>query len=67
MFLTRHQLLHTSVPRVPMSISHCWINTELERQKLQFGDFGFKDEDVPFPRPPTKLSSITEMVGRKNC
>jgi len=49
MFLTRHRLLHTSVPRVPMSISHCWINTELERAKLEHGDHGYKDPATPVP------------------
>jgi hypothetical protein len=43
MFLTRHRLLHTSVPRVPMSISHCWINTELEREKFIQNDLGCED------------------------
>ena len=51
MFLTRHQLVHSSVPRVPMSISHCWINTELEREKLLHNDLGFKETgEVPYPR-----------------
>jgi hypothetical protein len=48
MFLTSHKLLHASerVPRVPMSISHCWINTVLERQKLQLNDLGVQDIEV---------------------
>ena len=49
-FLTRHRLLHTSVP---MSISHCWINTELEREKLIRNDLGYKETDEVFlPRHP---------------
>ena len=45
MFLTRHRLLHSSeiVPRVPMSISHCWINTAMEKEKLKLGDKGYMD------------------------
>jgi hypothetical protein len=41
MFLTRHRLLHPSVPHLPLSISHCWINADLERAKLRLGDLGF--------------------------
>ena len=45
MFLTRHKLLHESerVPRLPLSISHCWINTTLEYQKLLHGDIGYSE------------------------
>lgn len=45
MFLTRHRLLHESesVPRIPLSISHCWINTYLERKKLVLNDFGYNE------------------------
>src|SRR5437667_12861001 len=51
MFLTRHRLLHTSFPRVPMSISHCWINAELEREKFLQNDFGYNETgDVSPPR-----------------
>ena len=48
MFLTRHKLLHSSerIPRVPMSISHCWINTVLEREKLRLHDLGVPDTEV---------------------
>lgn len=54
MFLTRHKLLHQSdrVPRVPMSISQCWINTVLERQKLRLNDLG----DVEIEVFPTKTN-----------
>ena len=48
-FLTQHRLLHASVPRVPMSISHCWINTELEREKLLRNDLGYKETGHVFP------------------
>jgi hypothetical protein len=52
-FLTRHRLFHTSVPRVPMSISHCWINTELEREKLLRDDWKHKEiGDVVRPEEP---------------
>jgi len=46
MFLTRHRLLHESerVPRLPLSISHCWINTAMEHQKLNHGDSGYTTE-----------------------
>jgi len=45
MFLTRHRLLHVSerIPKIPMSISHCWINTTLEKEKLRHGDTGYKE------------------------
>ena len=32
-----------------MSISHCWINTELERAKLIHGARGYTDPVVPVP------------------
>jgi hypothetical protein len=41
LFLTRHRLLHTYVPRVPISVAYCWINVEFERQKLTQKDFGY--------------------------
>jgi hypothetical protein len=45
MFLTRHRSLHESdsVPRIPLSISHCWINAFLERKKLDLHDFGYNE------------------------
>jgi hypothetical protein len=48
MFLTRHKLLYASehIPRVPLSISGCWINTVLEHQKLRLNDLGVKDVEV---------------------
>jgi hypothetical protein len=51
MFLTRHRLLHASVPRLPLSISHCWINTALEEKKLELKDFGYNEspEVASFP------------------
>ena len=52
MFLTRHRLLHPNVPRIPLSISHCWINTELEREKLLQKDFGFQETNEVNPSPP---------------
>jgi hypothetical protein len=69
MFLTRHRLLHTSVPRVPMSISHCWINTALERAKLTHGDHGYKDPVVPVPievnsLPPNILALSMEISNK---
>jgi hypothetical protein len=42
-FLTKHRLFHPSVPQIPMSISHCWINTEFEREKLSLGDDGHEN------------------------
>ena len=51
MFLTRHKLLHEDerVPRLPLSISHCWINTVLEQEKLRFGDTGYFDSKEASP------------------
>src|SRR5277367_3005220 len=69
MFLTRHRLLHTSVPRVPMSISHCWINTELERAKLTHGDHGYKDPVVPIPievsPPSSNILTLSKEIPNK--
>jgi len=50
MFLTRHRLLHESenVPRIPLSISHCWMNTYLERKKLELNDFGYNESAEVF-------------------
>lgn len=51
MFLTRHKLLHEDerVPRLPLSISHCWINTVLEQEKLRLGDAGYFDSKEASP------------------
>lgn len=49
MFLTRHRLLHESVPRLPLSISHCWINTALEEKKLELNDLGYNESPEVVP------------------
>jgi hypothetical protein len=51
MFLTRHRFLHRSVPHLPLSISHCWINADLEREKLRLGDLGFSE-------PPGEIEQL---------
>jgi hypothetical protein len=59
MFLTRHRLLHPSVPHLPLSISHCWINADLEREKLRLGDLGFSES----PAEIEQLKENEEEVG----
>ena len=59
MFLTRHRLLHPNVPHIPLSISHCWINTELEREKVLRKDFGFQETNEVSPSSPKSSTPHT--------
>lgn len=46
MFLTRHRFLSKDIPRIPLAVSGCWINTSLEREKLRFGDHGYNESPI---------------------
>jgi hypothetical protein len=46
LFLARSKLVHSSIPQLPLSLAHCWINAELEVQKLKQNQTGPNPKEV---------------------
>jgi hypothetical protein len=41
-------MLHEDIPRIPLTISGCWINTYIEQEQMRSGDYGYTESPEVF-------------------